>query len=110
VLVQAVGPELANRGVPNSLADPVLTVIQTAEGDGAARTPLASPIEIMENDDWEDSQGQMVIDAWGGSPNLTAGSLSSAVVLTLGPGGYTAKVEGKDGTTGVALVEVYDLD
>ena len=111
VLIQALGPELANKGISNALADTVLTVIQTAEGDGAAaRIPLDPPIEIMVNDNWEDSQRQLVSDLWGGSPPLTAGSLSSAVVLTLDPGEYTAKVEGKDGTTGVASVEVYRIE
>ncbi len=108
VLIQALGPELANKGVSNPLADPVLTVIQTSEGE-PPRTPLDSPIELMANDNWEDSQGQLVSDLWGGSPPLAAGSLSSAVVLPLEPGGYTAKVEGKNGTTGVAIVEVYRI-
>ncbi len=99
VLVQAQGPELANAGLANALADPVLTVIRQSDST-----------ELMMNDDWEDSQGQEVTDAWGGNPNLEVGSLSSAAILTLDPGSYTAKVEGKDGTTGVALVEVYDLD
>ena len=108
VLIQALGPELANRGIANALADPVLTVTQTSEGE-PPRTPLASPVELMVNDNWEDNQGQLVSDLWGGSPPLTAGSLSSAVVLTLEPGGYTAKVEGKNGTVGVAIVEVYRI-
>ncbi len=100
VLVQAQGPELANPPVSlsNTLADPVLSVL-----DGAGT-------ELMMNDDWEDSQGQEVRDAWGGSLNLMAGSASSAAILELQPGNYTAIVEGKDGTTGIALVEVYDLD
>ena len=34
----------------------------------------------------------------------------SAILTTLQPGGYTAIVSGKGGTTGVALVEVYDMD
>ena len=109
VLIQAVGPELANAGIANALADPVLTVIQTSEGE-PPRIELDPPIELMVNDNWEDSQGQLVSDLWGGNPNLTAGSYSSAVVLPLGPGGYTAKVEGKDGTAGVAIVEVYGID
>ena len=98
VLVQAQGPELANAGIANALADPVLTVTTP---DGTV---------LMENDNWEDSQGQEVTDAWGGNPPLMAGSASPAAILTLDPGSYTAKVEGKDGTTGVALVEVYDID
>ena len=100
VLVQARGPELVDDGVPNTLADPVLSILDS------------SGMDLMMNDNWEDDsqQAQMVRDAWGGSPNLAAGSLSSAAILTLDPGSYTAKVEGKDGTTGVALVEVYDLD
>ena len=108
VLIQAKGPELANDGISNALADPVLTVIQTHEGE-PPRTPLDPPVELMVNDNWEDSQGQMVSDLWGGSPPLTAGSLSAAVVLTLEPGGYTARVEGKNGTVGVANVEVYRI-
>ena len=100
VLIQALGPELANRGISNALADPVLTVINTADPTNP----------MMVNDNWEDSQGQLVADLWGGSPNLTLDSLSSAAVLTLDPGNYTAKVEGKDGTTGVALIEVYEID
>ena len=98
VLIQAVGPELANAGISNALADPVLAVTRTDTGE-----------ELMANDNWEDSQGQLISDLWGGNPNLAAGSLSSAVVLTLDPGNYTAKVEGKDGSAGVALVEVYGI-
>ena len=109
VLIQALGPELANRGISNALADPVLTVIQTSEGN-PPRTPLDPPIEIMVNDNWEDSQGQLVFDLWEGSPPLAEDSPSSAAVLTLEPGEYTAKVEGKDGTAGVAIVEVFGID
>ncbi len=109
VLIQALGPELADRGISNALTDPVLTIIQTSEGE-PPRTDLDPPIELMVNDNWEDSQGQWVANLWEGNPNLTAGSLSAAAVLTLVPGNYTAKVEGKDGSAGVALVEVYGID
>ena len=103
VLIQAVGPELAeNGGISNALVDPVLTVIDT--------TDPGNPVELMVNDNWEDSQEQLISDLWGGNPNLTEGSLSAAAVLTLDPGNYTAKVEGKDGTAGVAMVELYGID
>ena len=104
VLVQAVGPELANFGITNALADPVLTVTNTTDPDPS------NHVELMVNDDWEDSQGQLVTELWGGNPNLAAGSASSAAVLTLGPGNYSGKVEGKNETTGVAAVEVYEID
>ncbi len=99
VLVQARGPELANDGIANPLADPVLTLIQLSDGQ-----------ELVRNDDWEDSQGSLVRSIWGDAINLADGSASSAVVTTLLPGSYTAKVEGKDGAGGVALVEVYGID
>ena len=52
VLIQAVGPELAARtGISNALADPVLTVTNT--------TDPGNPVELMVNDNWEDSQGQL---------------------------------------------------
>ena len=67
VLIQALGPELTSRGISNALADPVLTVIQTSEGE-PPRAVLDPPVEIMVNDNWEDSQGQLVSDLWGGNP------------------------------------------
>ena len=99
VLVQARGPELANRGIANPLADPVLTLISLPDG-----------LELKVNDDWEDGDGELVRSIWGDLINLADGSASSALVITLDPGRYTAKVDGKDGTTGVALVEVYTVD
>ena len=104
VLIQARGPELADFGISNVLADPVLTVTNTTDPDPA------NYMEVMVNDNWEDSQEQLLSDLWGDNPPLTAGSLSSAAVLTLERGNYTAKVEGKNGTSGIALVEVYGIN
>ncbi len=102
VAIHALGPELANRGVSNALADPVLRVIDTTD-PGNIR-------ELMFNDDWNDSQGQLLSDIWGPALPFTANSNSSAAVLTLEPGNYTAIVEGKNGTSGIALVEVWRID
>ncbi len=102
VLIQAiVGQVLMNRGVANVLADSVLTV---TSGDGMV---------LMVNDDWEDSpHAQDISDLWGGgiSNYFMEGGPGSAALLNLEPGTYSAKVEGKDGTTGVALVEAYEID
>ena len=104
VLIQAIGPELADRGIAKALADPVLTLTKT--------TDPGNPMELMVNDNWEedDDQRQLISALWGDSLPLAPDSLSSGLVITLEPGNYTAKVEGKDGTTGVALVEVYGID
>ena len=107
VLIQARGPELANQGISNALADPVLTVKRVAGADGTPEDTL-----IGQNDDWEANR-QAVVDIWaryGALPNTADGSLSSAIILNLEPGSYSAIVEGKNGTTGVALVEVYETD
>ena len=94
VIIRAIGPSLAGAGISNALPDPTL---ELHDGNGNV---LAS------NDNWKDTQ-QTMIQATGLSP---ANDLESAIIRTLTPGNYTAIVRGLNGTTGVALVEVYDLD
>jgi len=103
LLIRAIGPTLTsfdpvslNSGVV--LADPVL---QLTKSDG---TVLAS------NDDWGGDPVIAAAASKAGAFALPAGSRDSAMVVTLPPGAYTALVTGKNGATGVALVEVYDLD
>ena len=61
---------------------------------------------VVTNDNWKESQ-QAEIEATGLQPT---DDLESAIVATLPPGAYTAVVSGKNGGTGIGLVEVYDLD
>jgi hypothetical protein len=61
---------------------------------------------IAFNDNWKDSQ-RTEITATGLPPT---DDRESAIVTTLPPGNYTAIVHGANGTTGVALVEVYKLN
>ena len=94
VLLRAIGPSLAP-GVPNVLADPVLEL----HGPGAFAT--------ITDDNWRDDPLQAAaIQATGIPPT---NDLESAIDVTLNPGSYTAIVRGKNSTSGVALVEVYDL-
>jgi hypothetical protein len=93
VIVRAIGPSLARYFVPNFLADPVLEL----HGPGAFVT--------ITNDNWRDTQ-EAAIQASGIPPT---DDKESAIDATLAPGQYTAIVRGKNNTTGVALVEVYDL-
>ena len=95
VLLRAIGPSLTQSGVPNALADPVLEL----HGPGAFST--------ITNDNWRDDPAQQIaITATGLAPS---NNLESAIDATLNPGAYTAVVRGKNNTSGVALVEVYDL-
>ena len=102
VLIQATGPELTNSGVAGALADPFLTVTNTSDAQ--------NPVVVATNDNWQDTQGQDISDLWGGSPPLADGSLSSGVLITLDAGTYTATISGVGDTTGVALIEVYEID
>jgi hypothetical protein len=96
VLLRAIGPSLANFGITDPLSDPVL---ELHAGDGSL---------ITSNDNWTDIPQQMMdIEATGLAPT---NDLESAIIATLDPGLYTAIVNGKDGGTGVGLVEAYDLD
>jgi hypothetical protein len=59
----------------------------------------------MSNDNWKDSQQAAIQNSGFHPPN----DLDSAILVTLPTGNYTAIVSGKNGGTGVALVEVYRL-
>jgi plastocyanin len=94
LIVRAIGPSLGQAGLSDVLADPI---VELKASDGS---PITS------NDNWKSFQ-QTEIQASGVAPQ---NDLESAIVATLTPGGYTAIVSGKNATTGVGLVEVYDLD
>jgi hypothetical protein len=87
VLIRAIGPSL---GVSGGLADPVLEL----HGPAGFVTII--------NDNWRDAT---VLP-----PIPPPSDLESAIDVTLNPGAYTAIVRGKSNTSGLALVEVYDLD
>ena len=97
VMVRALGPSLANRTSPLSvaLANPFL---ELHDGSGEL---------LSSNDDWMNSPQQVAIAASGLAPTYP---LESAIMTTLSPGNYTAIVRGIHNTTGIGLVEVYDLD
>jgi hypothetical protein len=95
VIVRAIGPELTQHGVPNPLADPILDLHNST---GAL---------IAVNDNWMDAPNAQDIINSGHAPTDPR---ESAIIANLPPGNYTAIVRGVNNTTGVALVEVYDLD
>lgn len=89
VIVRAISSSLA---VDGALADPTLE--------------LNSSTTSIFNDDWRTSQEQAIVD----STIPPSSNLESAIVATLEPGAYTAVMRGKGDTTGVGLLEVYDLE
>jgi hypothetical protein len=94
VMLRALGPSLAQAGVSDTLADPTLDIF---DSNG---TRLAS------NDNWSSGQFYEIVNT-----ALTPRDYrEAAVIMTLPPGAYTAIVRGKNGTSGVALVELYNLD
>ena len=95
LLVRAIGPSLTQVGVPDALADPVL------ELHGPAGFTTVS------DDNWKDDPSQVAaIVATGLAPNNL---FESAIDATLDPGAYTAIVRGENESSGIALVELYDL-
>jgi uncharacterized protein (DUF1800 family) len=91
ILARALGPSLP---VPGVLSNPML---ELHDATGAI---------VASNDNWRTSQQEEIIAA-GLAPN---NDKDSALIATLGPGDYTVVVRGVNNSTGVALVEVYDLD
>jgi len=91
ILVRGLGPQLP---VSENLADPRLALHDSSGATVAA------------NDNWRDTQ-QEELQATSIAPR---NDYDSAIVKSLNPGAYTVVLSGKGGTTGVGLVEVYDLD
>jgi hypothetical protein len=97
VLIRGIGPGLGAFGLSGLLAHPVLTIL--------------------------DSTGKVVVTntVWGGTPALTAAftqvgafplvadSADSALLVTLPPGAYTAQLSGASATTGLGLLEIYEV-
>lgn len=97
VLVRAIGPGLEGNNLTGLLEHPVLEVLN--------------------------SQGEVIAanDGWNGNPSINeAGALvgafpideesdDAAMIIALEPGLYTIKISGEDGTTGLALVELYAI-
>ncbi|MFL6590178.1 MAG: WD40/YVTN/BNR-like repeat-containing protein [Chthoniobacterales bacterium] len=92
VLLMAKGPSIP---LPGAMSNPTLELHATS---GALLTS---------NDNWKDSPERAQIETSGLAPT---DDRESAILLTLVPGSYTGVVAGKDNSTGIALVEVYDLD
>ena len=96
VLIRAIAPSLP---VSGALADPTLEI---HDSNGT---------KVKSNDNWktDDATGQSQEAAIRATTIPPSSDLESAVLDAFAPGAYTAVVAGKNGGTGVGLVEVYNL-
>ena len=99
-LIRGIGPALRAFGVNSALGDPVLT-LTTALG-----------ATVATNDDWGSATNAFEIIATSakvGAFALPSGSTDAVILISLAPGNYTALISGANDTTGIALVEVYEV-
>jgi len=96
VIVRAIGPTLSAFGLTDLLADPFLTLINSATG-----------ATVATNDNWLASDAATMAAA--GAFALPANSKDAVIVATLAPGAYTAQISGVGGTTGLTIAEVYEV-
>ena len=89
VILRGIGP---STGIPEALQDPTLELHDSSNN-------------VVFNDDWRQTQQDIII----ATTIPPQSDRESAIVLGLDPGFYTAIVAGKDATTGIGLVEAYDL-
>jgi hypothetical protein len=90
VIIRGIGP---STNIPGALGNPTLELFDSNQ------TLLGS------NDDWKSNQAEVAATTIPPTKDL-----ESAIVRTLAPGAYTAVLRGKNNTTGIGVVEVYDLN
>jgi hypothetical protein len=94
VLIRGIGPSLASAGISGALQDPTIELRNASGGF------------VNGNNNWKDTQ-QAAIAATGAAPT---DDRESALLITLGPGAWTVIMRGTNNTTGIGVVEVYDLE
>ena len=97
VLIRAVGARLAQApfNVTGVLTNPQLQVFNS---DG---------VLVLQNDNWSGDDAAVMSSV--GAFALSPGSADAALVATLSPGSYTAQVSGVGNSSGIAILEIYDV-
>ncbi len=94
VFIRALGPSLTAAGVSPALADPQVKLFQ-------------NNTLIRQNNDWQSAANASEMIATTIPPT---NAKEAAILIRLEPGNYTTVVDGADNGTGIALVEVYEID
>jgi hypothetical protein len=100
VLIRGVGPSLGRLGVAGALANPRVALYNSSQA------------VVAENDDWTAFADQAALTAamsQAGAFGLDAGSQDAAMLVTLNPGLYSVIASGVNNSTGIGLIEVYQL-
>ncbi len=97
VLVRAIGPTLSSFSVAGAMSNPEVTVFNSS---GAS---------VASNDGWGGAAALQAAFTVANAFALPANSADSALLVTLPPGAYTAQVTGANGSTGIALLEIYEV-
>ncbi len=104
VLMRAVGPSLTSQGIATTeaLQDPMIELHDALHGNAVIGT----------NDDWTDQADEIRTNGarLGATPFDSTDTKSAALLVTLAPGVYSFVASGKNSTTGIVLVEIYDAD
>jgi hypothetical protein len=95
VVLRALGPSLASAGLGNPVLDPTLSVFD------------ANGTVITTNDNWQDDLNMLDLEQIGLAPTDDA---EAATIVFLPPGAYTTVVSSSDGSTGIGLAEIYNLE
>lgn len=93
VLIRGIGESLGAAGVANALSDTFLEL-------------FSGGTKVTDNDDWQSAANSGEVQsllAPGAAPE-------SAILVTLEPGAYTAILSGAGGQTGIALIEIYEVN
>jgi hypothetical protein len=95
IAVRGIGPSLATFPFPNVLVDPTLAL---HDGNGAL---------LISNDDWQSDPAMATqLSAHGLALNMPK---ESGIFASLAPGVFTAILAGKNGGTGIGVLEIYNL-
>ena len=99
LMIRAIGPSLSGVGVTNALGNPTL---ELHDGTGAL---------VASNDDWQNATNKRDIIDTGLAPvDANESAILTTLSATSSGSAYTAVMRSVGGTSGVGLVEVYDLD
>lgn len=92
VVLRGLGPSLSRFGLSGVLLDPMLEL----RGSNGSL--------IFQNDNWRDTQQNQIQ----GTPFQPTDDRESVIITSLQPASYTVTLTGKNGTTGIGAVEIYD--